>query len=145
MPVIYNVYGKPAWIIPVVDDGGLVRAHTVVYAANAKIFATGSSQKEALENYKNVMSGNGDTFRPTSTGKEAQKEGIVQRVYKEKSGENTIVYVLLENEQKVFMIPVKKFPYAMFTEVGDPIQITYLDTGEMMSSVSKFTNSNVKK
>ena len=38
MPVIYNVYGKPAWIIPVVDDGGLVRAHTVVYAANAKIF-----------------------------------------------------------------------------------------------------------
>ena len=48
----YNVYGKPAWIIPVVDDGGLVRAHTVVYAANAKIFATGSSQKEALENYK---------------------------------------------------------------------------------------------
>lgn len=120
MPVIYNVYGKPAWIIPVVDDGGLVRAHTVVYAANAKIFATGSSQKEALENYKNVMSGNGDTFRPTSTGKEAQKEGIVQRVYKEKSGENTIVYVLLENEQKVFMIPVKKFPYAMFTEVGDP-------------------------
>ena len=52
MPVIYNVYGKPAWIIPVVDDGGLVRAHTVVYLANAKIFATGSSQKEALENYK---------------------------------------------------------------------------------------------
>ncbi|MCQ6341177.1 DUF3981 domain-containing protein [Bacillus cereus] len=145
MPVIYNVYGKPAWIIPVVDDGGLVRAHTVVYAANAKIFATGSTQKEALENYKNVMSGNGDTFRPTSTGKEAQKEGIVQRVYKEKSGENTIVYVLLENEQKVFMIPVKKFPYAMFTEVGDPIQITYLDTGETMASVSKFTNSNVKK
>ncbi|EDZ50043.1 conserved domain protein [Bacillus cereus AH1134] len=145
MPVIYNVYGKPAWIIPVVDDGGLVRAHTVVYAANAKIFATGSSQKEALENYKNVMSGNGDTFRPTSTGKEAQKEGIVQRVYKEKSGENTIVYVLLENEQKVFMIPVKKFPYAMFTEVGDLIQITYLDTGETMASVSKFTNSNVKK
>ena len=91
------------------------------------------------------MSGNGDTFRPTSTGKEAQKEGIVQRVYKEKSGENTIVYVLLENEQKVFMIPVKKFPYAMFTEVGDPIQITYLDTGETMASVSKFTNNNVKK
>ena len=29
----------------------------------------------------------------------------------------------LENEQKVFMIPVKKFPYAMFTEVGDPIQL----------------------
>ena len=29
-------------------------------------------------------------------------------------------------------------------QVGDPIQITYLDTGEMMSSVSKFTNNNVK-
>ena len=74
-----------------------------------------------------------------------RKKKVLYNVYKEKSGENTIVYVLLENEQKVFMIPVKKFPYAMFTEVGDPIQITYLDTGEMMSSVSKFTNSNVKK
>ncbi|MEY2305564.1 hypothetical protein CN268_18515 [Bacillus anthracis] len=145
MPVIYNVYGKPSWIVPVIDDGGLVRAHTVIYASNAKIFATGSTQKEALENYKNALSGSGDSFRPTSNGKEAQKEGVVQRVYKEKSGENTIVYVLLENEQKVFMIPVKKFPYAMFTEVGDPIQITYLDTGEAMSSVSKFTNSNLNK
>ena len=84
MPVIYNVYGKPPWIIPVVDDGGLVRAHTVVYAANAKIFATGSSQKEALENYKNVMSGNGDTFRPTSTGKEAQKK-VLYNVYIKKN------------------------------------------------------------
>ncbi|MDA1978984.1 DUF3981 domain-containing protein [Bacillus cereus] len=145
MPVIYNVYGKPSWIVPVIDDGGLVRAHTVIYASNAKIFATGSTQKEALENYKNALSGSGDSFRPTSSGKEAQKEGVVQRVYKEKSGENTIVYVLLENEQKVFMIPAKKFPYAMFTEVGDPIQITYLDTGEAMSSVSKFTNSNLNK
>ena len=99
MPVIYNVYGKPSWIVPVIDDGGLVRAHTVIYASNAKIFATGSTQK-ALENYKNALSGSGDSFRPTSNGKEAQKEGTVQRVYKEKSGENTIVYVLLENEQK---------------------------------------------
>lgn len=145
MPVIYNVYGKPSWIVPVIDDGGLVRAHTVIYASNAKIFATGSTQKEALENYKNALSGSGDSFRPTSSSKEAQKEGVVQRVYKEKTGENTIVYVLLENEQKVFMIPAKKFPYAMFTEVGDPIQITYLDTGEAMSSVSKFTNSNLNK
>ena len=57
-------------------------------------------RKKALENYKNALSGSGDSFRPTSNGKEAQKEGTVQRVYKEKSGENTIVYVLLENEQK---------------------------------------------
>ena len=48
MPVIYNVYGKPSWIVPVIDDGGLVRAHTVIYASNAKIFATGSTQKKRL-------------------------------------------------------------------------------------------------
>ncbi len=41
-------------------------------------------KKEALENYKNALSGSGDSFRPTSNGKEAQKEGVVQRVYKEK-------------------------------------------------------------
>ena len=70
------MYGKPSWIVPVIDDGGLVRAHTVIYASNAKIFATGSTQKEALENYKNALSGSGDSFRPTSNGKEAQKEGL---------------------------------------------------------------------
>ena len=75
MPVIYNVYGKPSWIVPVIDDGGLVRAHTVIYASNAKIFATGSTQK-ALENYKNALSGSGDSFRPTSNGKEAQKKAL---------------------------------------------------------------------
>ncbi|EMA6344076.1 DUF3981 domain-containing protein [Bacillus cytotoxicus] len=145
MPVIYNVYGKPSWIVPVIDDGGLVRAHTVIYASNAKIFATGSTQKEALEKYKSVLTGSGGSFRPTSSGKEAQKEGIVQRVYKEKSGENTLVFILLENENKVFMVSAKDFPYAMFTEVGDSIKMTYLDTGETMSSVSKFTNENLKK
>ena len=89
------------------------------------------------------MSGNGDTFRPTSTGKEAQKEGIVQRVYKEKSGENTIVYVLLENEQKVFMIPVKKFICYVYRSRRS-IQITYLDTGETMASYLNL-RINVKK
>ncbi len=77
--------------------------------------------------------------------KRRKKKALYNVYIKKKSGENTIVYVLLENEQKVFMIPVKKFPYAMFTEVGDPIQITYLDTGEAMSSVSKFKNSNLNK
>ncbi|MGQ0516645.1 hypothetical protein ACT453_38715 [Bacillus sp. D-CC] len=27
------MYGKPSWIVPVIDDGGLVRAHTVIYAS----------------------------------------------------------------------------------------------------------------
>lgn len=139
------MYGKPSWIVPVIDDGGLVRAHTVIYASNAKIFATGSTQKEALDKYKSVLTGSGGSFRPTSSGKEAQKEGIVQRVYKEKSGENTLVFILLENENKVFMVSAKDFPYAMFTEVGDSIKMAYLDTGETMSSVSKFTNENLKK
>lgn len=145
MPVIYNIYGKPAWVVPVVDDGGLVRAYAVVAASNAKIFATAPSQKEAFKKYKSVLTGSGDAARPTSDGKEAKIEGTVQRVYKEKSGENTIIFVLLENEEKVFMISSKDFPYAMFTEVGDAVQITYLDTGETMSSVSEFTNSNLQK
>lgn len=145
MPVIYNVYGKPSWVVPVVDDGGLVRAYAVVAASNAKVFATAPSQKEAFKKYKSVLTGSGDAARPASDGKEAKIDGTVQRVYKEKTGENTIVFVLLENEEKVFMVSAKDFPYAMFTEVGDAVQMTYLDTGETMSSVSEFTNSNLQK
>ena len=48
MPVIYNVYGKPAWIIPVVDDGGLVRAHTVVYLLMQKYLRQVLRRKKRL-------------------------------------------------------------------------------------------------
>lgn len=145
MPVIYNVYGTPSWVVPVVDDGGLVRAYAVVDASNAKVFATAPSQKEAFKKYKSVLTGSGDATRPTSDGKEAKIEGTVQRVYKEKNGENTMVFVLLENEDNVFMVSTKDFPYAMFTEVGDRVQMTCFDTGEAMSSVSEFTNGNLQK
>ncbi|WP_335870438.1 DUF3981 domain-containing protein [Bacillus sp. 2205SS5-2] len=144
MPVIYNVYGKPSWVVPVTDDGGLVRSYAVMLASNAKVFATGSTQREAFNKYKTVLSRGDLTKRPSSQSESKEIQGNVQRVYKETGEELTIVFVLLENDNRVYMISSVDFPYSIFTEVGDTVLFTYSDTGEQILSVTEFSNKSLE-
>ncbi|MEI5905974.1 DUF3981 domain-containing protein [Bacillus spongiae] len=144
MPVIYNVYGKPSWVVPVIDDGGLVRSYAVVLASNAKVFATGATQKEAFTKYNTSLTRQDLTKRPSSQSEEKQLSGTVQRVHKEKGEDFSIVFLLMENDKRTFMISTADFPNSMFTQAGDKVTFTYADTGEQIVSITNFTNQSLQ-
>lgn len=129
MPVIYNFYGEASWLTPVLDSNGFLQNYFIVSAANPEISVYGVTPSEALKLYKTALQRGGGTVDGSSKADEKQISGTVLRVYKEKSGDYTVVSFLLDNK-KNYMISSEKEPLVIYLKEGDQVNITYLDTEE---------------
>jgi hypothetical protein len=129
MPILYNFYGEASWLIPVLDANGFLQNYFIVSAANPEISVYGSTPNDALRLYKVALQKGGGTVDGKSKATEKQISGTVLRVYKEKSGDFTIVSFLLENRQS-YIISSQNAPIAIYLKEGDKVKVTYLDTGE---------------
>ena len=102
MPVLYNFYGEASWLTPVLDANGFLQNYFIVSAANPKISVHGTTPNEALRLYKTVLQRGGGTVDGSSKAEEKQIDGTVVRVYKEKSGEYTLVSFLYRQWEKLY-------------------------------------------
>jgi hypothetical protein len=134
MPILYNFYGEASWLTPVLDSNGFLQNYFIVSAANPEISVYGSTPNEAIKLYKTALQRGGGTVDGTSKAEEKQAAGTVIRVYKEKSGEFTIVSFYLDNRQN-YTISSAKNPLAIYLEEGDKVRMIYLDTGEQFLPV----------
>ncbi len=143
MPILYNFYGEASWLTAVLDSNGYLQNYFIVSAANPEITAYGQSPAEALKLYKTALQKGGGTVTGSSTAEEKKASGKVLRVYKEKSGENTIVSFLLDNRQSYTMSSEKE-PLIIYLMEGDDVTMTYMDTGEGFLPVNTIEINNLK-
>ncbi|MBP3041709.1 hypothetical protein J9303_19905 [Bacillaceae bacterium Marseille-Q3522] len=138
MPVLYNFYGEASWLTPVLDANGFLQNYFIVSAANPEISAYAGTPNEALKQYKTALQKGQVSVNGSSAAEEKQIDGTVLRVYKEKSGDFTIVSFLLDNRQN-FIVSSENSPLAIYLQEGDQVQITYLDTGEGFLPIQEMT------
>ncbi|KIY21039.1 hypothetical protein [Mesobacillus subterraneus] len=136
MPIIYNFYGEASWLSGVLDSNGFLQNYFIVSAANPEISAFGASPNEALRKYKTALQHGGGTVDGSSKSEEKQGSGIVLRVYKEKTGDYTIVSILLDNK-KNYIISSETNPLAIYVKEGDQVDLRYMDTGETFLPVKE--------
>ncbi|WP_040208884.1 hypothetical protein [Neobacillus jeddahensis] len=129
MPILYNFYGEASWLTPVLDSNGFLQNYFVISAANPEISVYGSTPNEALKQYKTALQRGKGTVDGSSKADEKQISGTVLRVFKEKSGDFTVVSFLLDNH-KNFVISSEKAPMAIYLKEGDQVSVHYLETGE---------------
>jgi hypothetical protein len=136
MPVLYNFYGEASWLTPVLDSNGFLQNYFIVSAANPEISAYGNTPNAALKQYKTALQKGPGSVDGSSDAEEKQTSGKVLRVYKEKSGDYTIVSFLLENNQS-YIISSENSPMAIYLQEGDKVNINYLATGESFLPVKE--------
>lgn len=129
MPVLYNFYGEASWLTPVLDSNGFLQNYFIVSAANPEISVYANTPNAALKQYKTALQKGGSTVDGTSNAEEKTITGTVVRVYKEKTGDFTIISFLLDNH-KNFVISSENDPFSIYLEENDKVKITYLETGE---------------
>lgn len=129
MPVLYNFYGEASWLTAVLDSNGFLQNYFIVSAANPEISVYGGTPNEALKLYKTALQKGGGTVDGNSKAEEKQVSGSIIRVYKEKSGDFTVITFLLDNK-KSYVVSSENSPLAIYLQEGDKVQVTYLDTGE---------------
>ncbi len=138
MPVLYNFYGEASWLTPVLDANGFLQNYFIVSAANPEISAYGTTPNEALRLYKTALQRGGGTVDGSSKAEEKQISGNVVRVYKEKSGDFTVVSFLLDNRQS-YVVSSETVPMAIYLQEGDQVDVNYLDTGEAFLPVKEMS------
>lgn len=134
MPVLYNFYGEASWLTPVLDSNGFLQNYFIVSAANPEISVFAETPNEALRLYQTALQRGGSIVDGASEAPEAEAAGTVERVFKEKTGDFTIVSFLLEDGTN-YIVSSESNPLAIYLEAGDVVNITYADTGELFLPV----------
>ena len=138
MPILYNFYGEASWLTPVLDTNGFLQNYFIVSAANPEISTYGNTPNEALKLYKTALQRGGSSVDGSSSAEEATANGTIERVYKERVGDFTIVSFRLTDGTN-YIVSTEVAPYAIYLEVKDVVKITYLNTGELFLPVKELT------
>ncbi len=143
MPILYNFYGEASWLTAVLDSNGFLQNYFIVSAANPEISAYASTPNEALKAYKTALSKGSSTVDGSSSAEEAKTQGKVERVYKERVGDYTLVSFLLETGEN-FIVSSEVVPLAVYLEQGDTVYVTFYATGEQFQPVKEVTISGLR-
>ncbi|CAH2713762.1 hypothetical protein BACCIP111895_00916 [Neobacillus rhizosphaerae] len=141
MPILYNFYGEASWLTPVLDSNGFLQNYFIVSAANPEISVYGITPNEALRQYKTALQRGRGTVDGSSKAEEKEISGTVLRVYKEKSGDFTVVSFFLDNH-KNYIISSEKEPMVIYLKEGDKVTLSYLETGEDFQPAKKVKIEN---
>ncbi|GAF17066.1 LOW QUALITY PROTEIN: hypothetical protein JCM19046_1545 [Bacillus sp. JCM 19046] len=142
-PVLYSVYDNYTWVVPVVDQSGLMREIAMVHAETSSV-ARGTSREEAFNQYRQMLANDlgSDDYIPTDLLDEETVSGSVYRVSHTVS--NRYLQVLIEGESRVLEFDITSNANAVFITEGDELEATVNDTGEGILSVLEFTNQTVE-
>ncbi|GAJ98173.1 LOW QUALITY PROTEIN: hypothetical protein JCM19055_1081 [Geomicrobium sp. JCM 19055] len=142
-PVLYSVYDQYTWVIPVVDQNGLMREMAMVHAETGNI-AHASSREGAFQEYRQMLAANlgADDYVPTDVYDEMEISGNVYRV--SDPFNNQYLQVLVEGESRVLEFDITQSADAVFIQDGDEIEATVIDTEENILQVLSFTNLTVE-
>lgn len=142
MPVLYNFYGEASWLVPVLDSNGFLQNYFIVSAANPEISVYANSPNEALKLYKTALQRGGSTVEGSSNAEVKEATITVERVFKERVNEATIISILATNGQN-YLISTESAPLGVYVEKGDVLRVQYADTGDFFLPVQTFENTTI--
>jgi hypothetical protein len=126
IPILYNINGEPTWYVSITDSNGFLQQIAIVSAENTEFFVSSASAADAMKKYKALIAGkiSGDVSVDSEADK--KKEMIeVSRVYKERSGDLTTVYVL-DKTGRTFILTTEIDQKVLFIQENDQIEVEYL-------------------
>ncbi len=125
-PSLINVSGQATYIMVLKDDGGLVKLYALVNVENYGIVATGSTQAEAMKNYKKLLGSQGIASGRVS-GDVSEDSVIVEQVRIVELEEVPVVYITAENGD-VYKGFLNADESLILIREGDTIQVQYVET-----------------
>lgn len=139
-PSIINVGGQPTYIMVLKDNGGLVKLYAMVHVSQYSLVSTGTTEKEALQEYKKLLktsgikSENQDDLENNETFK---NEVIIEDIRFINDGEETIVYIS-GNDKKVYKQSFSSNEDLILLRIGDTILVEYYNKDDSIRNISNF-------
>ena len=143
-PVMYNILGKPTYVLGLKDKAGLVKMVAFVSVEDYSMIGLGETKQEAYKNYKEVLESEGNNIQIDKNEDLQTIEGTVSRISQDiKEGNATYYLTLSSNKELIFTATSKVSDELPLTMVGDKVVISYDKTDSKVISVSEFDNENL--
>lgn len=124
MPLLYNIDGKPTWVVSLLDSNNAFQQYSYIEAGgNGKLdtIALGDNAKDTLDAYRAKFNGGIPTPKNSSSGVNTVKKGIIDRVAR---FDNNNVRFMLKGDNDIYSISVSNSPQAIFLQPNDKVKIT---------------------
>ena len=138
IPILYNINGEPTWYMSIIDSNGFLQQIAIVSAGNTEYFVSNSSSDEGMKKYKAIISGKiKGKIEAESGAEKVIEEIVVSRVYKEKNGDTTIVY-LLDTKGRTFTMTSEMNQKVLFIKEEDRIEVEFMNIegADLLSALS---------
>ncbi len=138
-PLLYNLYGAEAYVVPVLSDTNILKAVGIVNARTGRTIVEPTLLKAVLA-YKQYLGQGIGAVIPTDVAFLQSLEGEVLRVGAATTEGTTLFYFRLEGSNRIFTATATLSPHVALTQPGDRVAIAYLDTAEEVVPLATFRN-----
>jgi hypothetical protein len=141
-PVIYNIYGTMASIVPLLGESHTYQGVAIVKIDNMQV-AVGDDQYAALREYQKLISQSGQQIAPELAHAKKTLTGQVDRFASEVKEKETLYFVHLAGVKKLFTGDSTLSPKLPLTKPGDDVSIVLIDSGEDVEPMLSFDNDSL--
>lgn len=143
-PVMYNILGKPTYVLGLKDKAGLVKQVAFVSVEDYSLIGLGETKEDAYRNYKDVLESEGNMVSISQDENLEKINGKVSRISQDVKSGNTTYYITLEdNNELIFTATSKVSSELPLTIKGDEVSISYSKSNSNIISISEFDNINL--
>ena len=128
--LLLNINDRPTYFVSLKDSAGLVKMYAFIDVQHYQVVATGSTIREARENYTKRLAedvgGYGDAVsEPEPENKTAS--GVISELSSAVLESKTHYYILLEGDSNVYIAAVDLNDKLPFVKSGDSVVISYYE------------------
>lgn len=143
MPILYNINGRPTWVMTILDNSNAIRGYYYLDAQDQSIYGSGSNPTSALDSFCQALVSNGATAKNTPGAKSKAVKGIVDREVVV-SNKNKVMFTL-QGSNVVYTVDTDDYNNANLLRPGDELSFkASVVNGQSVGNVKNFRNNNLK-
>ena len=140
-PVLLNIGDVPTYFISLKDQEGLVKMYSFVAVSNYDAVGVGENIQAALNDYSNRLS-DFDIIIDEPSLMESLV-GTVGGIYSVIEGGNTVFYITMNEDPRLFRVVAKDHIESIFLSIDDQIEVGFYESDELMIDVIMFDHLGV--
>jgi hypothetical protein len=141
-PVLYNLYGTMASIVPLLGESHTFQGVAIVRVDTLQV-AVGEDQYVALREYQKMLAMSGQQVAFEAEHDQQRLEGTVDRFAAEVKGAETMYYLHLAGVDRLFTGASELSPKLPLTHEGDMVELVYIASGEDVVPLIGFDNRSL--
>jgi hypothetical protein len=125
-PVMYNILGKPTYVMSLKDKAGLVKMVAFVSVEDFNIVGIGDNTEDSLKSYREQLKSKGNNVEVGNEDTKEIKTGVIQRINSDVIDGNTSYYFTLDTlKDSIFVVSSKVSNEVPLSKEGDSVKIGY--------------------